>query len=227
MLYLNHTTNHNISIIKNDIILNIFMLEMFKAILPLELWNIIYCYSDLDVLDKLINMNKQIYQELSSEKFWLQYIEYNNIKLIDKTVNYLTSQEWINEIYYVKYILKCIYRISNENIEHHFLLGKIRNDDLCIPLNNVDICKLKDDKITKILSHRCLNFLNNIEKYNGENIGEIEINIRYWMFAEEVNPQMIATLKFYRNNNLVTKVSTNDTEVQSFLYSLYKNIVPD
>lgn len=199
---------------------------MFNDIyLPKELWNMVYYYSLLDVLNNLSVVNKHINKDLSLQQFWLNYIDFNHIKLIDTFINYHTSKEWINEINYVKYITNCIDCILNRSKlkSLKFLSGRMGPAGLDIPLRKVDICALINNKMTEHLSsYRYINFLNELEKLNGKHTDIIELNINYLSFEDPQNLQMIATVRFRAFGRLIVREPLTDREIQSLAYVIFK-----
>ena len=62
---------------------------------------------DINIKDISL-INKETYKDLSKRDFWINYCNKNNIILINKDINYNTSNQWYNEIENNKYVQKVI-----------------------------------------------------------------------------------------------------------------------
>lgn len=119
--------------------------------LPNDVWNIIYHYSYFQTLVKLRLTNKQCYENLSQNHFWMMY---SQNKLI-KNIKYNNALEWMKELYYIKYIdhtidilkLNCLCKyiikhgerrgeFCNKYTCEHVIYGKVNKGQIIILLKN-------------------------------------------------------------------------------------------
>lgn len=182
---------------------------------PVELWEIIYHYSDIDSLLKYCVVEKTMCKVLSSKYFWIQYYNF-----ICQSIKFDIPRQWVNEIKYCK-MIQTYYDKLEEFTNYNYMFNKnIKRFSINNGTSISIICNLRNTDYHKldILHHYTINENINVKLYEYINCKAIDVNILILLNFDEVLIHVGYKCIYHR--------TITPEELYIILYQLIK-IIPD